>query len=771
LRAGDDGAASRRLALDAVFLGSGALAIAAQVLLLRELMVALAGDEASLGVGLAAWLLGIALGAALARRAPPGRANVAAGAGLAILAVIASAAVPLGRVARGAFAPPPGEIPGLGMALASAAGLLAPAGAGVGWTFTSLASVAADEWAPGFGIARLYVGESAGSLAGGLLVTFAVIPWLGPMRGMVAVGALALALALPAVRCGVVGAGRALVLAFAGLLSILAVASPLDRWTQGRRFAGTAPGLELKAARDTPYAHLDIGVSKSSGDVEETKHLYAGGQYALSFPDPYANEALAHILVSVAARPVRLLALGGLVHGPLRYVLESPVESVALLEADARALEFLEPELPAADRAALRDPRVHVVHDDPRRFLATTGEAFDLILSLGPDPVTLLRARLTTREFYRLCARRLSPEGALVVAVKTAPNLVTGETGAMAGAVFRALSDALPVVRATPGPETLLVAGWSDHAVTLDPATLAERFRERGVRSASFGPELFPVLFPPARVRDLETDLRRAARQVGPSSDHRPVSFAHALARRQRETGGILGRMVGALGRLPVAALVALALLPSVGTLVAIASGRARRPGLAARHVVAVTGGASMAWSLLVLFAFQTAAGTLYGWLGLLTALFMLGLATGAHTLRESGQSEEAALRRLRLAAVFALLCATTLALALTGVGKLEGSATSLLLAVHGGLLLLVGLATGALFPAAAGVLLAGGETPRDAAGRLEAADHLGAGVAALLAAVVFIPTLGLVRSAWLVVVLEALGLAGVAMATPRPRP
>jgi hypothetical protein len=27
------------------------------------------------------------------------------------------------------------------------------------------------------------------------------------------------------------------------------------------------------------------------------------------------------------------------------------------------------------------------------------------------------------------------------------------------------------------------------------------------------------------------------------------------------------------------------------------------------------------------------------------------------------------------------------------------------------------------------------------------------------------------VRSAWLVVVLEALGLAGVAMATPRPRP
>jgi spermidine synthase len=752
-----------------VFLGSGALAIAAQVLLLRELMIALAGDEAALGVGLAAWLLGIALGAALARWAPPGRAGLAAGSGLAALAVVASAAVPLGRVLRGALAPPAGELPGLGMALTSAVALLAPAGAGVGWTFTSLASVAAIEWGPSRGIVRLYVGESAGSLLGGLLVTFAVVPWLGSLRGVVAVAFLALVLALPAVWCGLLGARFAVLLTSAGLLSTLALASPLDRWSQEERFAATAPGLELSASRDTPYAHLDIGAPAASGGSDETKHLYAGGQYAFSFPDPYASETLAHTLVSLAARPSRVLALGGVAHGPLRYMLEYPVESITLLEPDSRALEFLQPELPAADRNALKDPRVRLVHEDPRRFLATTPGSFDLIVSLGPDPVTLLRARLTTREFYRLCARRLAPGGALVVSVKTAPTVLTGETGALAGAVFGALSAALPVVRATPGPDTLLVAGWNDRVVTLDPATLAERFQKRGVRSASFGPELFPVLFPPARVRDLEADLRRAAREVGPGSDDRPVSFAHALARRQRETGGILGRVVGVLGHLPAAALVALALVPSAVAFGVIARGRGRRRDLAARHVVTVTGAASMAWSLLVLFAFQTCAGTLYGWLGLLTALLMFGLATGARAMPGAALSEVVALRRLRLAAAFALLCAAALALALGSVGRLEGSPFPLLLAAHGALLLLAGLATGALFPAAAGVLLAGGGTPRDAAGRLEAADHLGAGIAALLGAVVFIPTLGLVRSAWLLVVLEALGLAGVVIAAYHP--
>ncbi|HQR68508.1 MAG TPA: hypothetical protein PLB02_14055, partial [Thermoanaerobaculia bacterium] len=52
---------------------AGFAATAAQVLLLRELLVSAAGDEAAIGTGLAAWLLGIALGALAARRSSPER--------------------------------------------------------------------------------------------------------------------------------------------------------------------------------------------------------------------------------------------------------------------------------------------------------------------------------------------------------------------------------------------------------------------------------------------------------------------------------------------------------------------------------------------------------------------------------------------------------------------------------------------------------------------------------------------------------------------------
>ena len=88
--------------------------------------------------------------------------------------------------------------------------------------------------------------------------------------------------------------------------------------------------------------------------------------------------------------------------------------------------------------------------------------------------------------------------------------------------------------------------------------------------------------------------------------------------------------------------LVALAFVPSLVVAARVLRGPAqgrpiagerRRPSRPtarlASHGVAVAGAAGLGWSLLVLFSFQTHAGALYGQLGALVALFMLGLALG----------------------------------------------------------------------------------------------------------------------------------------------
>jgi spermidine synthase len=59
----------------------------------------------------------------------------------------------------------------------------------------------------------------------------------------------------------------------------------------------------------------------------------------------------------------------------------------------------------------LRDPRVQVVYDDARHFIATTHEKFDIITSDPIHPWVKGSAVLYSREYFELCKQRLHPGG------------------------------------------------------------------------------------------------------------------------------------------------------------------------------------------------------------------------------------------------------------------------------------------------------------------------------------------------------------------------
>jgi hypothetical protein len=280
-------------------------------------------------------------------------------------------------------------------------------------------------------------------------------------------------------------------------------------------------------------------------------------------------------------------------------------------------------------------------------------------------------------------------------------------------------------------------------------------------------------------VEEQEAALRDASQTAAASRDDRPASFLHALARRRQTTAGRADRLVGRLSRLPPSALALVALLPSLVTLArlfSLPSPPVRRAALAASHAVAVTGAAGMGFSLLLLLSFQTRVGMLYGAFGALTAVFMLGLALGAGLARRAvGTPNGAATATagLRLALAAALAFAVTLPWTLSAAERASTSGLLAATVAHAALLLCAGVLVGTLFPLAATVRLEAGESAGEAAGRLEAADHAGAAGAALLGAVLFIPTLGLARCAWLLALLLALALVGMPSGgrlSPAPR-
>ena len=357
----------------ALFAAAGAMALSIQIYTLREYMVALGGDEAAVGLGLFAWLAGIALGAAMARLLAARWSRELAAVALGLLAASGFVEMLLARLGRRLVSVPTGELFALGPSLALALEVFVIPGLLVGVGFVTIAASATrSDQRASEAIGRLYVFEAVGSLVAGTLASLVLIPLMRPCAGLLLLLALGLAAATPAAWARLIGGRRSLALLAAVLLlvALSPVSTKIETATQRARFATQSQQGQLLDWDDTPYEHIAL----SRGD---THNLYANGVYVTSFPDVSEDESRAHQLMLLSPSSSRVLALGGIETGLLRFCLKHPVQRLDLVVLDRRAFELGVRHLGAAESESLSDPRVHVVFQDPRRYLASGVSQYD----------------------------------------------------------------------------------------------------------------------------------------------------------------------------------------------------------------------------------------------------------------------------------------------------------------------------------------------------------------------------------------------------------
>ena len=702
----------------------GAIALLAQVVLLRECQVAFFGSELVLVLGLGAWLLGGAAGAAAGRGArAPGATAVRRL--LVALGLLLPLGVVLARGVRILFGGVPGAYLPFGRQLAALALCLVPVAFLLGLLFrwTARGFIAAGRSA-----AAAYALESAGGLAGGLLAT--LLPALGLQNWDLALlgGIAAFAAAWPGSRASREAAATGLFLAFVLLVAAPAFDRGLTRWSHP----------DLLATRDTPY-----------GRVTVTGRL---GQVAVFEDDALAYESqgtAAEEFVRLAAiqrdTTGRALVLGGAAQGLVAEVLACGATRVDDVELDAGALALVTPWMTGPARRALADPRVRVVPGDPRRFLAHAG-AYDLILVGLPEPESGRTNRCYTREFFAACSRRLAPRGVLALRLRSAENLWTPVLARRAASVHRALAEVFPATVVLPGTTNLLLA--SRAPLERDPAALGARL-VAGAAGAR--------LVTPAYVRYLYTNDRFAeiARRLADTParanrDDRPVCYQTTMMLW-------LARFFPGLARLdlPDADTATLARAPwawAAALLLGLAFRLGRRRAAPRRALIAgAAGAAGMLLESALLLRYQTRSGVLWQDLGMLLTAFMAGLALGAAALERVTRPGP---RRLAGALTFSALAALGLASALlmrTGAGGGLAGSTALLFA--GGLLVAA---------AFAGAVLGGDPDAGAVIGPAYAADLVGGCAGALVAGLAAIPMLGLPATAALAGALSGLALLAI---------
>ncbi len=744
--------------------------LVAEILLLRELLIVFSGNELSIGIVLANWLILEALGCFFPGRLaekPKNRLEA-----YAVLTVLFSlsliAAVFLTRVLKSALGISIGERLGLVPMFCSSLVILLPVSMFHGALFTFSCRIysmvsARDSSSAG----RVYVYETVGTVLGGIAATYLFVPYLTAVQVSVGLAMLnviiCLVLLAPYWKTGRFQLGVLL-----GLSVLMACLGCVLFGNQADRLHLHSIQVQWKNLRIVHYQNSPYG----NISVVENEGQYIFFQDGIAslitpVPDVISIEEFVHLPLLAHPDPARVLILSGGAGGVINEVLKHPsIETIEYAELDPLLLALLRRFSTPLTELELTDERVKLRHVDGRLLLRGTPNTYDLIF-VGVEPSNLQTNRFFTREFFSLAKNRLNEGGVLVLGVPGSLTLLNHELKDLNSCVFHTLDSVFSHIRVIPGDDrNIFLASESPDAAALDKAQITGRLSERGIAAS--------VMIPwhiESKLHDGWQDwfahfIRGSSQEI--NRDLRPVGLFYSIAHWHAVFAPSFGRLFRQLERISLGVFLAV----FIPVLVVYFFQRSRGKGVFPASIsfsILTTGFAGMMFDLVLIFAFQSIYGYVFSWIGLLVASFMAGAACGAMLMTALLTRTQDGWK-LFIATELAVVCLSVgLPLVVLAANAVAGSLSAfLLLTLFLLIALICGFLTGSQFPLANKLYLKNGASLTRTGGLLYASDLLGGWLGGIGGGVVLLPVLGLTGSCAIV----GLGkLASLIVFATQPKP
>lgn len=229
------------------------------------------------------------------------------------------------------------------------------------------------------------------------------------------------------------------------------------------------------------------------------KVMMLDGVTQLTTSDEFVyHEMLAHVPILAHGAVRDVLVIGGGDGGVTGEVFKHKgVRHLTLVEIDAGVVAFAKEHLPEVSRGGFDDPRLELVIQDGKDFVANTDRRYDLIIVDSTDPIGPGEA-LFTQEFYRDCQRILNP-GGIVVTQNGVPFFQSAElaqTIRFFSSLFADPSCFLAAVPTYIGGFMALGWGSDNTALRSTPLELIEqRFAEADIVTRYYTPEVHRASF------------------------------------------------------------------------------------------------------------------------------------------------------------------------------------------------------------------------------------------------------------------------------------
>jgi spermidine synthase len=752
----------RPLFLKVSLLIMGLSGIVAQILLLRELLISFLGNELTLGIILANWLILEAIGSfTIGKSVEKVERKVEI---FVFFQLFFSAALPftiyLCRIFKNILLTTPGEGLGFVPIFYSSFLILLPITLPHGALFTygsKLYSQCVRKDASSIG--KVYVFETIGSIIGGLLMTFLLIQYLNSFQIALIISLInaliSTILIWPAPRSPNHPVQIALWV-LSGLLSFVFAYSLLSQTSSTiHQFSIHSQWRNLNVIHNENSVYGNITVTKRG----EQFTFFTNGVPSITTPVPDIAfvEDFVHFPMLFHEKPESVLILSGGVGGIIHEILKYPVKQVDYVELDPLLLKLVQKFSTPLTRSELADKRVRTHYADSRFFVKRTQDRFDIIFVGLPAPQELQTNRLFSSEFFNSAKKKMNPDGIIVLTLPGSLTYISPELRDLNGCILDTLKGVFRFVKIIPGDVNLYLASNSLPFEKVTTEEIIKRFEVRKIQTSLFTKSYLEFRLHERWMKWFSQSMVGKGVQI--NSDFRPIgvflSLSYWNALFSPYLTGIFKWFEGFSLQISIAFMIFFTLFMAVIFI--------KRPHLSRQSIpyaIFTTGLAGMMFNLAVIFTFQTFYGYLYHQIGLLIAIFMFGVALSSFSMtRHLDRIEQDSHLFLKIEIRLILFSFLFPFVFLIPSQYLETPVVSLLIyPVFLTMSFLSGAWIGLQFPLATKIYLGSPvkeETFGHTAGLIYGADLLGGFLGGLFGGILLLPILGLKESCFMMAMIK----------------
>ncbi len=721
----------------------GLSGIVAQVMLLRELWVTFYGNELTLGIILANWVISEAIGVFIIGKSIDRiKQKINAFITLEIIfLLVLPFSLYLSRVFKVIIGIPFGEGMGLWPIFYSSVLIIFPLAFCHGGLFSCGCKVYSQLKEQASSIGRVYSLETIGTIIGGIILTYLFIPFLSSFQIIFIIVSLNLVICFLFFK-QISSFLRYTVLSLIIIILYLFLSGKVNQIERASINMAWKP-REVLDYRNSVYGN--VAVTKEFAQYT----FFYNGIPIITTPTPNIQfvEDFAHLPLLFHAGPENILVVSAGAGGLINEIIKHSLKKIDYAELDPLVIKMLKKYPSRLTETEFKDSRVNIINLDGRLFLKTTPNRYDIIFIGLSNQSDLSTNRLFTEDFFSLVKKRLNQDGILAIWLPGSLTYLSQELKGLNSCILNALNSAYDYVRIIPGDYNIFLASPSKDIMQVSSGIISQRKAQRDIKSHILNPAYLDYRL---NIRFLDWFLKTLSNSTKKvNQDLKPVAVFEMLLFWNRQFSPKFANIMAVFKNLNLRLIGIFIFFPALIFLYLFY--RFRKVNIIIAYNIMTTGFFGMLANLALIFSYQVFFGVLYHRLGLLISIFMSGVAAGSIFITKNLEKIRNEAKLFIYLEVLICIFSYLLALVIPGIAGFSDIANLIFAA----LFFISGLLMGLEFPLASKICLGEKKEIGEVSGLISAADLAGGWIAGVLGGVILLPILGLFNTCIVILLLK----------------